>query len=184
MAEPVSRFSAPVSYTPHDTETTAREVREIQFSPGSYRGQQGSAGAAGGRLAGGWTPTVDGYLGRVTKARILQAVRDAKGEPAAERIAPLKKGEMAEQAEALLAGSGWLPEPLRAPGQVFAVTAEAPDAAEAAQPIEPDQPEAEAPGGVDGEAQQLAGDPEQHPVEPEQPEVDVTADEEWPTAAE
>ena len=64
----------------------------------------------------GWAPTVDTYLGRVTKARILQAVREAKGAEAAERIATLKKGEMAEQAEALLAGSGWLPEPLRTPG--------------------------------------------------------------------
>ncbi len=118
--------------------------------------------------AAGWTPTVDGYLGRVTKARILQAVREAKGEPAAERIAPLKKGEMAEHAEALLAGSGWLPEPLRTPGQVFAPA-----------------PHAEAPDGVDGEAQQLAGDPEQHSGAPEQPEVDVIADEaEWPAAAE
>ena len=33
-------------------------------------------------------------------------------------IAQLKKGEMAEQAEVLLAGTGWLPEPLRTPGQV------------------------------------------------------------------
>ena len=71
----------------------------------------------------GWTPTVDTYLGRVTKARILQAVREAKGEEAAERIAHLKKGEMAEQAEELLAGSGWLPEPLRTPGQVSTAAA-------------------------------------------------------------
>ena len=63
-----------------------------------------------------WTPTVDGYLGRVTKARILQAVREAKGDDAAERLVGLKKGEMAEQAQELLVGSGWLPEPLRTPG--------------------------------------------------------------------
>ena len=67
--------------------------------------------------AAGWTPTVDTYLGRVTKARILQAVREAKGEHAAQLIDHLKKGEMAEKAEALLAGSGWLPEPLRTPGR-------------------------------------------------------------------
>ena len=30
-------------------------------------------------VAAGWTPTVDNYLGRVTKARILAAVREAKG---------------------------------------------------------------------------------------------------------
>ena len=48
--------------------------------------------------AAGWTPTVDTYLGRVTKARILQAVREAKGEQAAQLIDHLKKGEMAEKA--------------------------------------------------------------------------------------
>ena len=69
--------------------------------------------------AAGWTPTVDTYLGRVTKARILQAVREAKGEHAAQLIDHLKKGEMAEKAEALLAGSGWLPEPLRTPGRAL-----------------------------------------------------------------
>ncbi|WP_105373402.1 ParB/RepB/Spo0J family partition protein [Neorhizobium huautlense] len=61
----------------------------------------------------GWTPTADNYLGRVTKARILQAVREAKGDQAAELIGHLKKTEMAREAERLMAGSGWLPEPLR-----------------------------------------------------------------------
>jgi ParB family chromosome partitioning protein len=63
----------------------------------------------------GWTPTADSYLGRVTKARILEAVREAKGEKAAERIADLKKPEMVAAAEELLAGTGWLPEVLRTP---------------------------------------------------------------------
>ena len=67
---------------------------------------------------GGWTPTVGNYLGRVTKARILAAVREARGEAAAERIASLRKPEMAEAAERLLAGAGWLPTPLRTPGLV------------------------------------------------------------------
>ena len=74
--------------------------------------------------AAGWTPTVETYLGRVTKARILQAVREAKGERAAQLIDHLKKGEMAEKAEALLAGSGWLPEPLRTPGRAMPQVAE------------------------------------------------------------
>lgn len=64
----------------------------------------------------GWVPTVGNYLGRVTKARILAAVREARGEAAAERIASLRKPEMAEAAEHLLAGTGWLPMPLRTPG--------------------------------------------------------------------
>ncbi|MEZ5785708.1 MAG: ParB/RepB/Spo0J family partition protein [Xanthobacteraceae bacterium] len=68
----------------------------------------------------GWRPTADTYLGRVTKGRILQAVSEAKGDIAAERIRPLKKAEMVKAAEELLTGTGWLPEPLRTPGQTFA----------------------------------------------------------------
>ena len=63
--------------------------------------------------AAGWKPTVDNFLGRVTKARILQAVAEAKGQRAADRIEHLKKGDMAAEAETLLADSGWQPEPLR-----------------------------------------------------------------------
>ncbi|RWH76956.1 MAG: ParB/RepB/Spo0J family partition protein [Mesorhizobium sp.] len=64
-----------------------------------------------------WNPTVDTFLGRVTKARILQAVVEAKGQRAADRIAHLKKGDMATEATTLLNGTGWLPEPLRTPGR-------------------------------------------------------------------
>lgn len=64
----------------------------------------------------GWQPTVENYLGRVTKARILQAVREARGDEAADRIAHLKKPDMAREAEQLLEGSGWLPEALRTAG--------------------------------------------------------------------
>ncbi|KQU71550.1 DNA-binding protein [Aminobacter sp. DSM 101952] len=64
-------------------------------------------------VAVGWKPTVENYLGRVTKGRILEAVREGAGERAAELIHHLKKGDMANEAERLLAGTGWLPEPLR-----------------------------------------------------------------------
>jgi ParB family chromosome partitioning protein len=64
----------------------------------------------------GWTPTIDNYLGRVTKAHILQAVREAKGEQSAQLIDHLKKQDMAREAERLLEGSGWLPELLRLAG--------------------------------------------------------------------
>lgn len=63
----------------------------------------------------GWTPTVDNYLGRVTKPRIIEAVREAKGDSTAVLIEHLKKGDMAREAERLLEGTGWLPEPLRLP---------------------------------------------------------------------
>lgn len=61
----------------------------------------------------GWKPTVDNYLGRVTKHRILEAVREVKGEQSVQLIDHLKKGDMAREAERLLEGTRWLPEPLR-----------------------------------------------------------------------
>ena len=64
-------------------------------------------------VAAGWEPTADTYLNRVPKARILEAVREAKGEGTAQLLDHLKKGEMASEAERLLKGSGWLPEVLR-----------------------------------------------------------------------
>jgi ParB family chromosome partitioning protein len=73
----------------------------------------------------GWSPSVDNYFGRVTKARILDAVREVKGEQAAQLIDHLKKGEIAESAQELLAGSGWLPEPLRTPGRAITANTQA-----------------------------------------------------------
>jgi ParB family chromosome partitioning protein len=63
----------------------------------------------------GWTTTAENYFGRVTKAQILDAVREAKGESTARLIEHLKKADMAREAERLLAGTTWLPEPLRTP---------------------------------------------------------------------
>jgi ParB family transcriptional regulator, chromosome partitioning protein len=40
-------------------------------------------------------------------------VREAKGDASAQLIDHLKKPDMAREAERLLAGTGWLPEPLR-----------------------------------------------------------------------
>jgi ParB family chromosome partitioning protein len=61
----------------------------------------------------GWRPTVENYLGRVPKRRILEAVQEGAGNRAAQLIDHLKKGDMAKEAERLLADTGWLPEPLR-----------------------------------------------------------------------
>jgi len=72
-------------------------------------------------------------------------VRDAKGARAGDRIEHLKKGEMAGQAEELLAGSGWLPEPLRTPGRTTlkAVESDTADPAEA---------------GADADGEEMAAD--------------------------
>jgi ParB family chromosome partitioning protein len=62
-----------------------------------------------------WAPTVERYLGRVTKTRIVEAVSEGVSAEAAERISSLKKPDMASEAEALLAGTDWLPALLRKP---------------------------------------------------------------------
>ena len=88
--------------------------------------------------AAGWKPTVDSYLNRVPKARIVEAVTEAKGAGMAELIEGLKKSDMAEQAERLLADTGWLPEPLRTPGvETVVVTGEPRSPEPDASPSEP-----------------------------------------------
>ncbi len=64
-------------------------------------------------MTGYWRPTVRSYLGRVTKASILEAVREGVSAEAADRLADLKKVEMAEAAEQLLTPTDWLPSLLR-----------------------------------------------------------------------
>lgn len=66
-------------------------------------------------VAAGWRPTAENYLGRVTKPRILEAVAEGTDPQKAGLIDHLKKGDMAREAERLLAETGWLPEPLRLP---------------------------------------------------------------------
>jgi ParB family chromosome partitioning protein len=66
-------------------------------------------------MAEWWRPTQAGFLDRITKEQILQAVSEGRSAAAARRLANHKKGEMARQAEALLVATRWLPEPLRPP---------------------------------------------------------------------
>jgi ParB family chromosome partitioning protein len=65
-------------------------------------------------MAAYWQPTATGYFGRVSKERIVEAVRDGVSKQAAENIVRMKKPAMAEAAETALAGKGWLPALLAA----------------------------------------------------------------------
>jgi ParB family transcriptional regulator, chromosome partitioning protein len=97
----------------------------------------------------GWRPTAATFLGRVTKARILEAVREAKGDQAAQLIEDLKKADMAREAERLLDGTGWLPEPLRLR---VANVSESPDTAD------PEALPAFLAGDADGEPRAVAAE--------------------------
>lgn len=63
-----------------------------------------------------WQPTAASYFGRVSKERIVQAVRDGASAQAADNIASMKKQAMVEAAESALAGKRWLPALLRQAG--------------------------------------------------------------------
>jgi ParB family transcriptional regulator, chromosome partitioning protein len=65
-------------------------------------------------MAQWWQPTGPRYLGRVSKTLICEAVTEAKGKAAVDKIATLRKGDMATHAAELLNGSGWLLAMLRA----------------------------------------------------------------------
>lgn len=60
-----------------------------------------------------WRPSVDNYFSRVSKAMIVDAVREGVSAEAADRLHSLKKPEMAQAAEQLMAATGWLPIALR-----------------------------------------------------------------------
>ncbi len=87
-----------------------------------------------------WTPRARTYLGRVTKAHILAAVQEAVSDEAADRIASMKKQPMAEAAEQLLAGTGWLPPLMRTERPAWLDTAQgdAEPVAETSEAVEPE----------------------------------------------
>ncbi|WP_441267789.1 ParB/RepB/Spo0J family partition protein [Bradyrhizobium sp. 215_C5_N1_1] len=113
----------------HCTALTVNAVKlPFDLRPRALAAASRLAGAIALDMTGYWRPTVQSYLGRVTKARILEAVREGVSEEAAERISGMKKAEMAAAAEELLAATGWLPLLLRT-----AKTKEQADAPDGAQ---------------------------------------------------
>ena len=59
-------------------------------------------------MAAWWKPTADGYFQHVPKAAILEAV-GAFAPSNVTRLAKLKKGDIASEAERLADGTGWMP---------------------------------------------------------------------------
>lgn len=65
-------------------------------------------------------PTADNYLGRVSKALVVEALTEAKqvkGEADSTALMAMKKGALAAEAEKRLTGSGWVPKGIRTPKQ-------------------------------------------------------------------
>ena len=69
--------------------------------------------ALGLDMAKYWTATTESYLDLVPKGLVVEAVTEALGGDSAKHLLPMKKAAAAEEAEILLAKTGWLPAPIR-----------------------------------------------------------------------
>jgi ParB family transcriptional regulator, chromosome partitioning protein len=102
-----------MSLLAHCVSLTANAVR-VPHRPAEGREAHAAilASAVNLDMAGYWQPTAVNYLSRVSKERILEALREGRANEV-ETIARLKKPAMAEAAERQLLGKGWLPVLLR-----------------------------------------------------------------------
>jgi ParB family transcriptional regulator, chromosome partitioning protein len=73
------------------------------------------AEAVGLDMGDWWEPTAAGYLNHVSKAQIVQALKEAGPELAADGVDAMKKDALVVTAAARLAGKRWLPAVLRRP---------------------------------------------------------------------
>ncbi len=71
------------------------------------------ASALGLDMADWWEPTAEAYLNHVPKAQIIAALKEAGPELAGGGVEAMKKDALVSAAASRLAGTRWLPEPLR-----------------------------------------------------------------------
>lgn len=94
-------------------------------------------------MADWWQATKESYFAAVPKAAILDAVSEAVSPEAAGRLAGFKKADLAAEAELQLAGTRWLPAPLRrhdddeAEAEALDAADEAPAEGEQADNVDP-----------------------------------------------
>jgi len=97
----------------------ARMVNAVQAKHDSSGGERiGHANALGVALnldmPKWFTPTAENFFLRVSRQTVVAAMKEAKGLPAKRSWDKMKKPALAALAEREIAGTGWLPQPLRA----------------------------------------------------------------------
>ncbi|MEQ9867345.1 ParB/RepB/Spo0J family partition protein [Pectobacterium aroidearum] len=116
--------------------------RATQRQPGAELAQ-----AVALEMAAWWQPTADGYFQHVPKVAILEAVGEFAPQHVT-RLAKLKKGDIASEAERLADGTGWMPAIFAAEVTQQAaqevVTDEAAEAPEEVAAVADEQTQAEA----------------------------------------
>ena len=113
--------------------------RATQRQPGAELAQ-----AVGLDMAAWWKPTAEGYFRHVSKVVILEAVGEFA--PAhVTRLAKLKKGDIASEAERLTDGTGWMPAifHVEGPQQIAQDGAAEAEAPKEAATMADEQPQAE-----------------------------------------
>jgi ParB family transcriptional regulator, chromosome partitioning protein len=71
------------------------------------------ANALGLDMPAWFTPTAENFFGRVGRETVISALVEARGAPAKRSWQKLKKSELAILAEREIAGTSWLPQPVR-----------------------------------------------------------------------
>ena len=69
---------------------------------------------AGLNMSDWWGASADGYLRHVSKAQIVDALKEAGCDPSEREVTGLKKDAFVTLAASRLAGTSWLPAQLRA----------------------------------------------------------------------
>ncbi len=82
-------------------------------STGRLGGADALAQALGFEMSNWWQASASNYFGRVKKDQIIRAIQEATEAPVDERLKALKRKDLAAEAEKSVAGTRWLPEPLR-----------------------------------------------------------------------
>jgi ParB family chromosome partitioning protein len=95
---------------------TARSVNAVVSRPGSTNQSDALAEALGLDMADWWQPTPACYLNHVSKAKALEALREATGTDASVATAGMKKAGVVAYCAGRLEGTRWLPAPLRGHG--------------------------------------------------------------------
>jgi ParB family chromosome partitioning protein len=95
---------------------TVNAVQAKQDRPGTPRLRHANtlAAALTFDMRQWFTPTPENFFSRVGRTTIASAIVEAKGTPAKRSWGKLKKPALAALAEREIAGTGWLPQPLRA----------------------------------------------------------------------
>jgi ParB family chromosome partitioning protein len=92
---------------------TARSFNAVTGRERSFDHSDALVEALGIDMADWWVPSATHYLGSVSKAKALEAVKEATGADCSKAVAGMKKPQAVAYCASKLQGTRWLPKPLR-----------------------------------------------------------------------